>query len=72
MLRDWAEREPLLQPWTPTKFTQEPEEARGTLAEGDVGAKASTSIATLTVVRDSCCGEGEELSCKGTQDGPLS
>lgn len=43
-----------LQPWALTKFTEEPKEAWGALAEGSVGTQASATVTALTVVRGSC------------------
>lgn len=43
-----------LQPWALTKFTEEPKEAWGALAEGSVGTQASATVTALTVVRSSC------------------
>lgn len=53
----WAGR-PLPQPWAPTKFAEEPEEAWGTLAQGGVGPQAPASVAALTVLGGSCHGGG--------------
>lgn len=47
--------------WAPTKFTEEPEEAWGALAEGGVGSRASATIVALTATGGSCHGGREML-----------
>ena len=59
ILRVQAGRAPPSQPWAPTKFAEEPKEARRALAEGGVSPQAPATIAALTVVGGSCHGGRE-------------